>query len=110
MPTYDYFCEKCENPYSFIKSIKEYSARDLCPNCKVQGYRIYSCKTQFIGTKIEDAEYNYGLGTVTKSKNHRNELAKRMNVVEIGNEKPSTIHSHFDKAREEKRRQNWDDI
>ena len=108
-PTYDYMCEKCGLKYEVTKSIKEYDGKDPCLKCGKVGYRIFSCKIQFSGTKIEDAEYNVGLGAITKSKRHRDELAKRAGVIEVGNEKPDTIHKHFDSSREEKRKRSWDE-
>lgn len=110
MPTYEYFCEKCEKQYDEIKSIKEYDGKDRCPLCKSQGYRILSCNIQFIGEKVESPEYNPGLGMIVKNKKHRDEMAKRMNLVEIGNEKPDSIHNYFDKSREEKRKKAYDDV
>lgn len=110
MPWYDYACEKCDKDYEIIKSIKEYDGQDPCPECGIVGSRKLSKNIFFTGTKIEDAEYNPALGTITKSKKHRDELAKRMNLVEIGNEKPETIHNIFDKSREEKRKKAYDDI
>ena len=110
MPIYDYFCEKCDKNYEIIKSIKEYKRDDPCPDCGVVGNRILSKEVFFTGTKIEDAEWNPGLGAITKSKKHREELAKSKNLVEIGNENPDTIHKFFDKSREEKRKKAYDDI
>lgn len=111
MPTYDYKCKKtgCEKNYSVIKSIKEYDGRDLCPSCSSEGDRIFSSKVMFLGTKIEDAEFNVGLGVVTKSKRHRDEIARSRGLVEIGNEKPETIHKSMDAARAERNKKRWSD-
>lgn len=110
MPIYDYSCEKCDNEYEIIKSIKDYDSKDPCPTCGNIGSRLLSKDIFFTGTKIEDAEYNPGLGKITKSKKHREELVKSMNLVEIGNEKPETIHNIFEKSREEKRKKAYDDL
>lgn len=37
-------------------------------------------------TKVEHAEYNPGLGCITKNSKHRAEIAKRKGLVEVGNE------------------------
>ena len=106
-------CEGCGCEYEVIKSITEYSkapAQDKCPICNKIGYRVFSCNIQFTGTKIEDAEYNPALGMITKSKRHRDEIAKRKGLIEIGNENPETIHKHFDKSREEARKKSWESI
>jgi putative FmdB family regulatory protein len=110
VPIYDYFCEKCDHDFEIIKSIKEYDGKDQCPECGNIGQRILSCSIYFTGTKIEDAEFNVGLGKITKSKKHREELAKRAGAIEIGNENPDKIHDHFDKQREEKRARSWEDV
>jgi putative FmdB family regulatory protein len=110
MPTYDYDCEKCDKPYSVIKSIKTYDGKDECPTCSNVGRRVFSCKVQFIGTKVEEAEFNVGLGAITKSKKHRDEIAKRKGAIEIGNEAPATVHNYFDKSRAEKRKLSWDKV
>ena len=109
-PTYDYSCQRCYESYIIIKSIKEYDGKDACPKCGEIGTRIISSKIHFVGAKVEDAEMNVGLGKVTKGKRHREELAKRMNVVEIGNESTDSIHKHFDSAREDARKKRYDDI
>lgn len=109
MPTYDYFCEKCDKNYETIVSIHQYDGKDKCPECGNIGQRIFSCKIEFIGTKVEDAEYNVGLGRITKSKRHRQELANQLGAVEIGNEKPETVFKHFDTQREEKLKKAYDD-
>lgn len=112
IPTYPYRCEPCDTEYEIIKSIKEYDPKnpDPCPLCKRPGQRVFSCNVHFIGTKIEDAEYNPGLGQITKSKRHRDELAKRMGAIEIGNENPDKMHNYFEKQREEKRKRSYEDL
>ena len=110
MPTYDFSCQQCDESYEIIKSIHEYDGKDRCPKCNEIGHRIYSSKVSFIGTKVEDREFNVGLGKITKGKRHREELAKAMNIVGIGNEKTETIHNYFDRSREEARKKRYDDI
>lgn len=110
-PVYDYLCEKCNLEFEVTKSIHEYDGKDRCVQCDNVATRIFKyCKFHFTGTKIEDAEFNPGLGQITKSKAHRDELAKRMGVVEIGTEKPEKIHSHFDSARETQKKKSWDEV
>jgi hypothetical protein len=31
-------------------------------------------------------------------------------MIELGNEKPETIHKHFDKQRDETRKKRWDSV
>ena len=111
MPIYDFYCDKCDLEYEIVQSIKEYTGKWSCTACGNETRRIYThCSFHFTGTKIEDAEFNPGLGKITKSKRHREELAKQMGVVEIGNEKPETIHKHFDSSRADKLKKSWEKV
>jgi putative FmdB family regulatory protein len=111
MPIYDYLCEKCDLEFEVIKGMSEYDGLDKCTSCGNVGKRIFTyCKFHFTGTKIEDAEFNPGLGQITKSKAHREELAKKLGVEEVGNENPDKLHKHFDSARETKIKKSWDDV
>ena len=110
MPIYEYFCEPCSKQYDVIKSIKVYDKKDPCPECGKVGYRILSANIQFLGSKVEDAEYNPAFGTIVKSKRHRDELAKQKNMVEIGNEKVENIHNKFDSDRAQKLAKSYEDI
>lgn len=109
MPTYEYSCEKCEKVFEVVKSIKLYQELDPCPDCGNMGVRKVSCNISFVGTKIEDAEYNPGLGCITKSKRHRDEIAKSKGLTEIGNENINKIQDKFDKDRAEKIKRRWDE-
>ena len=109
-PLYEYFCPKCKHEFEVIKPISEYNSPEKCEKCKKSAIKLVSSGIFFTGTKIEDAEWNPGLGIITKSKKHRDEIVKRKNLIEIGNENPDTIHKHQDKAREEKRRRSWEDV
>lgn len=110
MPTYVYHCEKCTIEYEAIKGIKEYDGKDPCPSCGKSGKRIFSCNILFNKTSINNAEYNPAFGKVIKNPKERDELAKRMGLIEIGNEKPKSIHSYFDKSRDEKIKKSWNDV
>lgn len=110
MPSYPYSCEKCDKEFDVIKPMSESSRPETCPTCGNPADRVFTCNVHFYGTKIEDAEYNPGLGCVTKSKKHREEIAKRIGAIEIGNECPTKIDKHFEKQREEKRLKSWEKI
>lgn len=109
MATYDYFCEKCDADFEIIKSIKDYNKKEPCPSCGNEGERIFSCKVHILGAKIENAEYNVGLGCITKSKKHRDEIAKSRGLIEVGNECPEKTEKAYSKQREEKRKRVWDE-
>lgn len=110
MPTYAYECEKCDIEFEVIKPIREYDTDEFCKGCGNKSKKLVTAPSIFIGTKVEDAEYNVGLGCITKGRKHREELAKRKNLVELGNENPNTLHKNFEKQRAEKRKKSWDEV
>ena len=110
---YDFLCEKCDLEYEVIERISEYTGHKSCTMCGNDCIRIFSkVRIHLTGTAVQDAEFNVGLGKITKSKAHRDELAKQLGVVEIGNDfkKSEKIHAHFDSAREDKLKKSWDDV
>lgn len=106
---YPYLCEKCEIEFDVIKHHSKSSSKEKCPECKRVATRIYT-GSLFIGTSVESAEYNPGLGMVIKSKYHRSEECKRRDLVEIGNEKPKVLRKEFSDKREAKRRKSYDEV
>ena len=111
MVTYEWRCNKCEVEFETMQSIKDYDGQTSCPTCgEVTKDRILSANIHFIGTSVESAEYNPAFGQVVKSKRHRDELAKQKGLIEIGNEKPESIHKKFEQDRAEKRRKTWDEL
>ena len=110
MPFYDYECEKCQSTESRYKSIAEYNTEEYCSACQNPLTKLLNCRVHFVGAKVEDAEYNVGLGAITKSSQHRKELAKRKGLEEIGNESPDKIKKHYAQEREQKRKANWEKV
>ncbi len=112
-PIYDWFCEKCDLEFETVESIKEYTGKHNCTACGNETARIYKyCTFHHTGAKIEDAEFNPGLGVVTKSKRHRDEISKKLNVTEVGNDfkEPDKVHKHFDSERAHKLNKAWDEV
>lgn len=111
--TYQYNCEKCQSTFDVIKSVKDIDVNEFCPKCENPATRQFvPSKVHFTGTRVQHAEYNPGLGAVTKNKEHRSELAKRKGLVEVGNDFKSgeSMQTHFDTAREEKLKKRYEDI
>jgi putative FmdB family regulatory protein len=111
--TYEYHCEKCQDTFDVIKTVKEINENEFCPHCKSEGVRRFiPSRVFFSGTRVEHAEYNPGLGEVVRNKAHREELAKRKGLIEIGNDfkSPDSIQNKFDKERAEKRAKAYEDI
>jgi putative FmdB family regulatory protein len=104
-------CEKCDQPFEIVESIKTYVGKGVCPSCgNTSTSRIFSSKIHFIGTKVEDAEYNPAFGQVVKNSRHRNALAKEKGLIEVGNESPTRMHEEAAKDRQRKREKNWEDV
>ncbi len=81
---------------------------EKCSRCGREAKREFvPSRVYFNGTSVQHAEYNPGLGCVVRNSSHRKELCKIKGVEEIGNEKPHSLHKHFDKKREEKREEAW---
>ena len=88
---YEMDCPKCEEMFEVVKSMNEASRLEYCTVCGTLLERIWNAP-QIIGAKVEEAEFNHGLGCVTKNKNDRNEIAKRKGLIEVGTTKTDTIH------------------
>ncbi len=123
MPKFDLGCKKCGRMEEIVKN----ASSDPNPPCsfcestktmvvekfkKHKPFKIQACHLTIMGGKIEDAEYNPGLGVITNSSAHRKEVAKRLGVEEIGNDykAPDEIHKTNDKALSEKRKKVWDSV
>jgi len=115
---FNYRCPKCD----FVCSIlKDTSLSDRDENCEKCGKKLSSenrliqnnrkaSNYSIIGAKVENAEFNYGLGAVTKNKYHRSELAKRKNCVEVGNDFVSgeKMQKSFEKKKSEELENKWE--
>ena len=106
---YEYDCEKCDKKFEVEKIMADSSNIEKCPTCKNNGQRIFS-KVTFLNEKVQSSEFNIGLGKIVKNSKHRDELAKRMNLVEIGSEKVESIHKKFENDKAEKTKKSWDAV
>ena len=105
---YEYSCTKCKHVFDVIKRVADLDVNEFCLKCESPAERQFTAHIHIMGAGVEHAEYNPAFGQVVKNKTHRKELAKRKGMIEIGNEKPETIHKHFDQGREEKRAKSWE--
>lgn len=110
MPIYDYSCV-CGDRFEVVKRMADATNEERCPKCNAVGQRIFT-KFYFSGAAVQNAEWNPAFGCVVNNKYHRSELAKRKNMVEVGNDfqKPDTIHKTMDAQREEKRIKSWEKV
>ena len=102
MPTYDFDCREC-GPYEHFCGISDYDRNTPCPDCGKVGNRVFVRNGMFTGERVEDAEYNPGLGCVTKNSKHRAEIAKQKGLIEIGNENPGSVRNNAERERHERR-------
>ena len=110
MPMYPYRCPDCSHEFEVLAKISEIDhAMINCEKCDTlleSKHRQIAKRQFFYGTEVEDYEFCPALGQVVKNKKHRQQIAKDRGMVEIGNESPETVHSHFEserKAQQDKR-------
>lgn len=106
---YPYYCEHCEVEFDVTKSMHDSGRVEHCYHCGKEARRVYTASHHILGTAVQHAEYNPGLGQVVKNKRHREELCKRKNLIEVGNDlSAEKMHKHYDSVREEKIRKSWE--
>lgn len=109
MPTYPYCCDTCDTHFEVVKPVAELERQEVCSACGGIGKR-YISRTHFYGASDWDkAEYNPGLGCVTRNAKHRERIAKERGVIEVGNDyrEIDTMHRENEKKREEQRERRW---
>lgn len=104
---YEYLCSPCDKLFDVVKAADLYREPEICPDCGKTAERQWSSRIQLHHTKVQEAEYNPGLGCITKNRQHREEICRQKGLEEVGNEKPEAIHKHFDKRREEAWDRGW---
>lgn len=115
MPTYDYSCSNCGRSFEDIKGIKAYDADPsaACPNCShvcgPSDRDFSNSKFTFIGTSVQSAEYNPGLGCIVKNKAHKENLLKAKGLHEVGNDFGTSekMQTHFETKKKEERDRVW---
>jgi putative FmdB family regulatory protein len=109
--TYLYDCSKCGKEFEVIKPAKDMDVNETCPDCGEFARRQFMPKYVHLSkTAVTHAEYNPGLGCVVKNARHKEDLCKRKNVVEVGNDFKSgeSMQKHYDQARAEKIAKSWE--
>jgi putative FmdB family regulatory protein len=112
MPSYPYRCITCQHPFEIVKRVAEIDNPESCPECGNPADR-YISRTHFYGAGDWDkAEWNPGLGCVTKGARHRKEMARQRGMEEVGNDyrSPDTLHVEKERSREEKRERAWAEV
>jgi putative FmdB family regulatory protein len=108
---YVYHCNNCSHEFDVVKSVKEIDNQENCEKCGSVCERIIRFRGYFLGEKDWDkAEYNPGLGCVTKNAKHRKQIAKERGLEEIGTTKIDDFKEQSDKRLEENRQRVYDSI
>lgn len=108
---YEYHClsKFCGQDFDVIKSAADYDKAEFCPKCQMEAQRQFAPRAvYFSGTKVTDAHYNPGLGCIVKNEHHKREIMRQKNLIEVGNEKPETLHKMYDEERRRRREQSWE--
>ena len=106
---YDYRCAE-HGVFEIFKSMHDAARKEACPTCGADMARLWNCSGGFIGEKVEHAQWNHALGCVVKSNKHAQQIAASRGMIEVGNEKPDTIHRELESAREAKREQSYNEV
>jgi hypothetical protein len=93
-----------------IKSVREIDNPEKCPKgCAGASIRNFiPSRIHLSNTAVQEATYNPGLGQVVRNKSHLKEICKEKNLIELGSEKPETIHKMYDNERQRKWEANWE--
>lgn len=106
---YEYRCKDCLHNFDVVKPVRDLELTHECPACGFEEtVRLFSPKIYISGAKVEDAEYNPGLGCVIKNKNHRAEVAKQKDLIEVGNESTNTLHRETVEKKQIQKQKEWD--
>lgn len=106
---YEYECERCNRHFDVAKSVRDMDSPETCKCGGNAHYVFVPSRVLFSGEKVQEAEYNPGLGCITKNKKHRDEIARQKGVVEVGNETPESLHKMHDAERERRREKAWEE-
>ena len=105
---YEYHCQE-HGTFEVYKPMDEAHTEEVCPTCKTPSVRIWANRGGFYGEKVEHPEWNPALGCVTKNSRHAKQIADSRGLVEIGNEKPDTVHKEMNAIIESNRNRSYDE-
>ena len=106
---YEYKCNNCNTIFDEYMSIIAFKRQTPCPRCEAMADVMITGGAGFVGTKVEHAEYNPGLGTVFKNSAHRKALCKERGLEEVGNENINKYYDKLETERKNKLANRWED-
>ncbi len=104
---YPYECPNCKHTFEVVKSVKDIDNIEHCIKCDTISNR-YIAKTHFYGASDWDTKWNPGLGRYTQSSQHKKKLCQELNVEEVGNESPESLHKQAESTNKQILDQNWE--
>lgn len=108
---YEYRCKDCSHNFDVVKPVRDLDVDHECPACgHDETVRLFSSNIHIVGAAVQHAEYNPALGCVIKNKQHRADVAKSKDLVEVGNETPDTLHKETVVKREQERAREWENL
>ncbi len=106
---YEYECSQCSARFDVIKRASEMENEEHCRCGELAIRKFVPSRLYFSGTRVQEAEYNPGLGCIVKNKQQRAEICKQRGLIEVGNEKPESIEKQFAQTRHDKWEKSWAD-
>lgn len=98
---YPYHCDKCNNDFEVVKHYSKSGDPEICPLCDNEARYVFTVPSLDTDCCHAEYEFNPAFGTWIKNKKHRETLAKRNGMVEIGNESLETIHKESAKTHKQ---------
>ena len=84
---------------------------EVCLKCDSNDtVRLFSSRISFIGTKVKDAYFDYGLGKVIKNDADKNETVKQKELIEVGTETTDSLRKHTVEKRAKEKEKEWADL
>lgn len=110
---YPYHCPECNYHFEVLKSVAEIDNSESCPKCLVTSNRTIAVPN-LMAVNDWTESFNYGLGCVVKNKAHQREILRKYadqgrELIEIGTEPVENLHKKYDRQREDKRKERWNE-
>ena len=107
---YEYGCLTCKHEFDIIKSVSMIDDPEACPKCGDLRTERYISRTSFYGASDWDkAEYNPGLGVITRGRKHAAKIAKERGLIEVGNESAEKIMADNASKRDKEINSNFEE-
>ena len=81
-----------------------------CPECGSNGIRVITAHQVHGSARVEDAEFNPGLGCIIKNRKHRAEVAKQKGAIEVGNEPVESLHKDAEATLQRNLDKPWESV